>query len=281
MDAERLECLFCVQPELSAAEEEDSWEGAGETVGDEEGGKQQDVSHDDFSETPELGNNEKDIICNTESCVQPYKIWSPPVFSCFGKEHVWFAGYEITIQESIESYAGVVWPAAKALCYFLDENKDEFDLRDKNILEIGSGTGLVSIVACILGAQVIATDLPDALGNLRYNLSRNTRGRCVHIPEVRELVWGQDLETNYPSDTPMFDYILAADVVYYHTCLKQLLETMKHLCGPGTQLIWANKFRFRTDFDFLSDFNTAFEVELLAEFPQLEVKIFKATHKDD
>ncbi|XP_075056072.1 protein-lysine methyltransferase METTL21C-like [Mixophyes fleayi] len=281
MDAEPLECLLCVQPELSAAEEEDSWEGAGETVGDEERRKQQDVPNPDFSETLKLESDQKDILCNLESCVQPRKTWSPSVFSCFGKEHLWFAGYEITIQESIESYAGVVWPAAKALCYFLDENQDEFDLRDKKVLEIGSGTGLVSIVACILGAHVIATDLPDALGNLRFNLSRNTRGRCLNIPEMRELVWGQDLETNYPKATCMFDYILAADVVYHHTCLDKLLETMKHLCQPGTQLIWANKFRFNTDLDFLTDFSITFDTELLVEFPELEVKIFKAMHKPD
>lgn len=49
------------------------------------------------------------------------------------------------------SLATVTLLQAKALCYFLEENQDEFDLRNKKVLEIGSGTGLVSIVACILG----------------------------------------------------------------------------------------------------------------------------------
>ncbi|XP_069828460.1 protein-lysine methyltransferase METTL21C [Dendropsophus ebraccatus] len=280
MDAEYLECVPCVQPELPSAEEEDSREGADEIVGDEEGREQQDVPEPESTETPVLGGDQKDVICNFEQSVQPHKEWIPTVYSCFGKEHLWFAGYEIIIQESIENYGGVIWPAAKALCYFLEENKDEFDLKNKNILEIGSGTGLVSIVACILGAHVLATDLPDILGNLRFNLSRNTKGRSLHIPEVRELTWGHDLQKNF-ENICVFDYVLAADVVYHHTCLDELLKTMKYLCQPGTQLIWANKFRFNTDFDFLSDFTSSFHTEVLAEYPELEVKIFKATHKVD
>ncbi|XP_069614067.1 protein-lysine methyltransferase METTL21C-like [Ranitomeya imitator] len=148
MDAECLECVPCVQPQLPAAEEEDSWQRAGETVGDEEGGEQPDVPE---PETPLLGDDQKDVICNAQQSVQPRKAWTPTVYSCFGKEYLWFAGYEIIIQESIEGYGGVTWPGAKALSYFLEENQDEYNLRNKNIVEIGSGTGLVSIVACILG----------------------------------------------------------------------------------------------------------------------------------
>ncbi|XP_075708575.1 protein-lysine methyltransferase METTL21C [Rhinoderma darwinii] len=281
MDAEHLECVPCVHPGLPAAEEEDSWEGADEAVGDEEGRGQQDVPVPESTETPQLGIDQKDVICNVEQSVQPSKAWIPTLYSCFEKEHVWCAGYEIIIQESIEGYGGVIWPAAKALCYFLEENQDEFNLRDKNILEIGSGTGLVSIVACILGAHVIATDLPNILGNLRFNLSRNTKGRCLHIPEVKELTWGHDLQRNFQNSSCPFDYILAADVVYHHTCLDKLLKTMTYLCQPGTQLIWANKFRFNTDLDFLAAFNSSFETVVLAEYPELEVKIFKATHKVD
>ncbi|XP_075446872.1 protein-lysine methyltransferase METTL21C isoform X1 [Ascaphus truei] len=168
---------------------------------------------------------------------------------------------------------------AKALCQFLEENQEEFNMTDKKVLEIGSGTGLVSIVACILGAQVIATDLPDLLGNLRLNLSRNTRGKRLHQPEVRDLVWGQDLEKDFPKSTCLYDYIVAADVVYHHSFLGELLETMKHLCQPGTVLIWANKFRLKQDLDFLSQFNMTFDAELLVEFPNLETKVFKAKCK--
>uniref|UniRef100_A0A8C5P6W3 Methyltransferase 21C, AARS1 lysine n=1 Tax=Leptobrachium leishanense TaxID=445787 RepID=A0A8C5P6W3_9ANUR len=219
------------------------------------------------------------IICDYKSSVKPNKAWTPTVYSCFGKEQFWFAGHQITIQESIESYGGIIWPGATALCHFLEDNQDKINLRNKKVLELGSGTGLVSIVACILGAQVIATDLPDVLGNLRFNLSRNTQGKRLHDPQVKTLVWGEDLETNFPHSTCLFDYILAADVVYHHTFLEKLLLTLKYLCQPDTTLIWSNKFRFNTDYDFLSQFKVTFDVELQAEFADLEVKIFKAKCK--
>ncbi|KAM9319990.1 protein-lysine methyltransferase METTL21C-like [Gastrophryne carolinensis] len=281
MDAERVECVSAVQP---AAAQEDGRPPASHTLDaeeEEDGGGRHWEPEPRLPQSSPPGGQQEDVTCDLKPCIQSFKAWTPTVYSCFGKEHLWFAGYEITIQESIEGYAGVIWPAAKALCNFLEENQYEYNLRNKKVLEIGSGTGLVSIVACILGAQVIATDMPDVLGNLKFNLSRNTRGRYLHVPEVKPLVWGQDLETNYPQTTCIYDYILAADVVYHHTCLDQLLDTMKHLCQPGTELIWANKFRFNTDFDFLMDFNKAFKTEVLAEFCDLEVKIFKAKYKVD
>lgn len=40
---------------------------------------------------------------------------------------------------------------AMVLCHFLDTHRDEYNLMDKNIIELGAGTGLVTIVTSILG----------------------------------------------------------------------------------------------------------------------------------
>jgi predicted nicotinamide N-methyase len=54
-----------------------------------------------------------------------------------------------------DPYGAVLWPAAKTVSNRLCE----LDLAGKTVLELGAGTGLVSIVASILGAsKVIATD---------------------------------------------------------------------------------------------------------------------------
>ncbi|XP_053313590.1 protein-lysine methyltransferase METTL21C-like isoform X2 [Spea bombifrons] len=281
MDAECLECMSCVQPELSAAEEESCWQGDDDIAGHEKGRQPEDVHSSQLPEAPQLGDQQEDIVCDYKPCFNPYKTWAPTFYPCFGKEQFWFAGHQIVVQESIESYGGVIWPGALALCHFLEDNQEEFNLQHKKVLELGSGTGLVAIVACILGAQVIATDLPDILGNLSFNLARNTRGKRLHDPEVRVLSWGQDLEINFPQSSCLYDYIFAADVVYHHAHLDKLMETMKHLCQPGTNLIWSNKFRFSTDYDFSRWFSTTFNTEVLAEFPSSEVKIFNATCKSD
>lgn len=124
-----------------------------------------------------------------------------------------------------------------------------------------------------------ATDLPDVLGNLRSNLSRNTRGRCRYTPQVAELSWGYELDKTFPRSVYKYDYILAADVVYHHDFLAELLVTMRHFCQPGTTLIWANKIRFDSDLVFVENFKKAFNTTLLAD--NGEVKIYSATTREE
>uniref|UniRef100_A0A3Q3XJP1 Uncharacterized protein n=1 Tax=Mola mola TaxID=94237 RepID=A0A3Q3XJP1_MOLML len=173
-----------------------------------------------------------------------------------------YAGHDIAIQESIDYFGAVMWPGALALCYLLDDNRQRFNMQGKEVLELGAGTGLVSIVASLLGASVTATDLPELVRNLEANVLRNTRGRCRHTPQVEALPWGHDLESTYPTSVYHYDYVLAADVVYHHDFLDQLLATMKHFCRPGTTVIWANKVRFESDLTFLENFKKAFHTQL-------------------
>ncbi|XP_041797973.1 protein-lysine methyltransferase METTL21C-like [Chelmon rostratus] len=204
--------------------------------------------------------------------------WVPNVYCSLGKDIYHYAGQDIVIYESIDSFGAVMWPAALALCSFLDNNRQRVNLQGKEVLELGAGTGLVTIVASLLGASVTATDLPEVLSNLRANVMRNTRGRCRHTPQVAVLSWGYDLERSYPTSVYHYDYVLAADVVYHHDFLDELLVTMKHFCTPGTTLIWANKVRFETDLTFTENFKKAFHTSVLAE--DGEMKIFMATCRE-
>lgn len=40
------------------------------------------------------------------------------------------------------------------MCQFLENNQQQVNLLDKAVLEIGAGTGLLSIVACLLGESI-------------------------------------------------------------------------------------------------------------------------------
>ncbi|XP_065110115.1 uncharacterized protein mettl21ca [Paramisgurnus dabryanus] len=199
--------------------------------------------------------------------------------STIRKEMYYFAGHEIKISESLDSFGSIIWPAALALCRYLESNQKTVNLQDKAVLEIGAGTGLVSIVASLLGAWVTATDLPEVLANLRCNLSRNTTGHCRYTPQAAELVWGHDLERTFPHSVYRYDYVLAADVVYLHEFLEELLLTMKHFCKPGTTLIWANKTHFQSDLVFTENFKKAFNTKLLED--NGEIKIYSATIKEE
>ncbi|XP_034419159.1 protein-lysine methyltransferase METTL21C, partial [Cyclopterus lumpus] len=204
--------------------------------------------------------------------------WAPCFYYRADKEVHYYVGQEIVIGGALDSYAGTVWPAALALCHYLDTQREQLSLVDKTVLEIGAGTGLMSVVAALLGASVTATDLPEVLGNLRANVMRNTRERCRCTPQVAALSWGHDLESTFPASVSRYDYVLAADVVYHHYFLDELLVTMKHFCKPGTTLIWANKVRFETDLTFTESFKKAFHTSLLAE--DGEMKIFMATCRE-
>lgn len=39
------------------------------------------------------------------------------------------------------------------LCHFLETNQDRYSLADKNVIELGAGTGLVTIVSSLLGSK--------------------------------------------------------------------------------------------------------------------------------
>ncbi|XP_053085968.1 uncharacterized protein LOC113537745 isoform X2 [Pangasianodon hypophthalmus] len=212
------------------------------------------------------------------SGVECQKVWEPTFYCNVNKEIHYYAGREIKIYESLDSYGAIIWPAGLALCQYLDSNRRTINLQDKAVLELGAGTGVVSIVASLLGAWVTATDLPEIVGNLRCNLCRNTRGYCSYTPQVAVLSWGHDLEQTFPQSVYRYDYVLAADVVYHHDFLDDLLVTMRHFCQPGTTLIWANKIRFESDLVFIENFKKTFKTTLLADMG--EIKIYSATTKD-
>uniref|UniRef100_A0A8C2FWK5 Methyltransferase like 21C n=1 Tax=Cyprinus carpio TaxID=7962 RepID=A0A8C2FWK5_CYPCA len=136
---------------------------------------------------------------------------------------------------------------AVSLCQDLEQNREHVDLLDKAVLELGAGTGLVSIVASLLGAWVMATDLPDV--------------RCRYTPQVVALVWGQDVKRDFLSTIYNYDYVLCADVVYHHNLVEDLLITMQYFCKPGTTLLWANKVR----------------LYIFPSIPQEEIRIYQAT----
>ncbi|KAM7424319.1 hypothetical protein PAMA_000590 [Pampus argenteus] len=191
-----------------------------------------------------------------------------------------FSDLEIRIRESTDLYGAVLWPSAMVLCHFLETNRDKYNLTEKNVIELGAGTGLVSIVSSLLGAKVTSTDLPDVMGNLLYNVICNTKGRCKYTPVVTDLIWGQELEQRFPRATHYFDYILAADVVYAHPYLEELMETFDHLCQENTQILWAMRFRLDPENSFVDRFRERFHLEELYDLPSLSIKLYRAWRKN-
>lgn len=161
-------------------------------------------------------------------------------------------GQHISISQSPSSMAtpgvtgAVMWDSGVVLAKFLEHAVDSGSLllQTKKIVELGSGCGLVGCIAALLGAQVILTDLPDRLRLLRKNVETNvnTGGRGAQgTASVRELIWGDDPDPDLIDPPP--DYVIASDVIYSEEAVKDLLDTLKQLCGTQTTVILTGELR--------------------------------------
>jgi predicted nicotinamide N-methyase len=114
------------------------------------------------------------------------------------------------ISNHMVSTSSTVWDCSIVLAKMLE--RMNLDLVGTKVIEIGAGRGVVSISAKLLGADVVATDMPQALPALRSTLELNglTCGRDV---EVKELDWN---DRNSELYSRKFNYVLAADVVWMH-----------------------------------------------------------------
>ncbi|NXQ28570.1 MT21A methyltransferase, partial [Alaudala cheleensis] len=207
-----------------------------------------------------------------------------------------FASRTIRLQQDWRrlGVAAVVWDAAVVLCAYLE--MEGIDLRDRSVIELGAGTGLLGIVVTLLGtkepagvralystccAHVTITDRAAALefleSNVQANLPPELRPRAV----VRELTWGKDLD-NFPPGA--FDFILGADIVYLEETFAELLQTLEHLCAERTVILLSCRIRYERDLRFLKMLRERFSVSEVHYDSSKDVHIYKAqrgTRKDD
>jgi len=105
------------------------------------------------------------------------------------------------------------------------------EIRDKEVLELGCGTGLAGILASKLGAKsILLTDYhPKVIENAQHNVNLNN---CDHNTNVLAFDW--TLVDQIDLDNKQFECIMAADVVYdsYHSefipkIINKFLKKMK------------------------------------------------------
>ncbi|PPQ92394.1 hypothetical protein CVT25_008744 [Psilocybe cyanescens] len=139
---------------------------------------------------------------------------------------------------------GLAWPAGQILASYLVQCGPEY-IKDKNILELGSGTGLVGLVVGALGnANIWITDqayffteyTSPLLPIMKQNVCLNRLGDKV---AVAELNWGSPI----PSEIPRPDIILAADCVYFEPAFPLLVQTLNDLSDSKNEIFFCYKKR--------------------------------------
>ena len=105
---------------------------------------------------------------------------------------------------------------------------------DKKFLEIGSGIGVIGIVAAEAGHNVTITDYnADALSFARANTHINN---CRHI-KVDRLDWKQpDLDGH-------FDYIVGSEVIYRKEDISLLQQLFQQYLNPDGKVLLVEEMR--------------------------------------
>lgn len=123
-------------------------------------------------------------------------------------------------------YWADIWPSSRVLAEYVARMRAD----NRRVLELGCGSGLVSVAAAIAGFELTASDYyEDALRFTALNVLANT-GKLI---ETREADW-----RHFPHDMGRFDLVVASDVLYereYATLVASVID--RTLTGRGTALI--------------------------------------------
>lgn len=104
---------------------------------------------------------------------------------------------------SIRVYPSVFHPLFfRSSAYFAELLLRSLDLDNRRVLDVGCGSGILSLICARLGAHVVAVDInPDAVRCTRENAALNGLKDCIEV-------FVSDLFENIPRGK-LFDYIIA------------------------------------------------------------------------
>jgi hypothetical protein len=92
-------------------------------------------------------------------------------------------------------------------------------------LELGAGTGLVGLAAAAtLGTEVLLTDLPEIVPNLKRNIETN---RHLGVEVRAEVLDWRDMPDPLPKQEDTFELVMAADPLYSSEHPKLLVDMVK------------------------------------------------------
>ncbi|XP_065858539.1 uncharacterized protein [Euphorbia lathyris] len=177
-----------------------------------------------------------------------------------------------------------LWPAAITLVTLLDRHHSNpsssplsplinasSSTAPLNVLELGSGTGLVGLAAAMtLGANVTVTDLPHVIPNLQFNVDANAEAVVVGggNVDVAALRWGKEGDGDVEILGKEFDLILASDVVYHDHLYEPLLYTLRLVMDQGEEkkkkvFVMAHLRRWKKESSFFKKAKKLFDVEVI------------------
>ncbi|XP_041036237.1 EEF1A lysine methyltransferase 3-like [Carcharodon carcharias] len=190
-----------------------------------------------------------------------------------------FCGHVLKITQNFSADLGVaapVWDSALALCRYFEEQKMSF--WERKVIELGAGTGIVGILAVLLGGDVTITDLPHALKQIENNVLANVPSSWAHRCQVRALSWGRN-HSRFPTD---YNFVLGSDIVYLPETYASLVQTLRHLSAQRATIYLSSKMRreHATASFYEEILPRHFQCQLLYRNEEQNINLYKVTKKE-
>ena len=212
-------------------------------------------------------------------------------FFPFDSEGISFADTTLIIKEqNNSSHIGEdggtglnVWDGAMLLARYIERVPNI--VKNKRIIELGSGCGVVGIAAAICGCkEVVMTDLSYALPLMRENVDINRAALNGKDVLVKECDWFQP-----PAVAELLgqggnkaDVLLVADCVWLASLIAPLLQTLKQYADESTEVFITYQQRGKEAHDlFMEGIENLFDVidvDTLKEANLVKPDVFHLLH---
>jgi len=163
------------------------------------------------------------------------------------------------IQDLKFGYSGEVWDSALVLCNSAKKETFQkmFDFKNKQILELGSGTGICGIFLSVFEPKrIILTDKKESLDLIAKNLEKNRDFTSKNTDfAIEEFDWSDNQKLNYYKENYKFDFIICSDLFYDKSQYENLHRIFNELAvEKHTTIILAFNYREETGLEFFDYF---------------------------
>jgi predicted nicotinamide N-methyase len=176
-------------------------------------------------------------------------------------------------EERNEGTGGTVWDCALVMSKYFERLSETQNWSDKNVLEVGSGTGIVGIVAAILmkPKTMVITDIMAQLPLMEQNVNEAIQ-QLPHNEElkrlrVQEFDWCKDDVTLDPP--PPYDIVVASDCIFPKLNNQWLLNALLKVTSSETLVLIG--YEYRTASSRQNFFQRAEEFFICERIPENEL----------
>jgi predicted nicotinamide N-methyase len=179
------------------------------------------------------------------------------------------------------------WGSALVAGKFLSIN-DEL-IKNKNVLDLSSGNGVVALICAALGAKLVtATECKTCIRilekNIEFNIADETKWLTKDQIVVKQCNWGENIVDESLKNT-MYDLIVLSDLVFIavrDSIMNEFINTIIQLAKPQTQMLLIYEERIlQGEAEFLDKLKEYFDFKIFELDSELLEWLESTTDDDD